>query len=217
MLSPSAHLRSTSRITRSQQTALEIPKSAASISLAQPNAHPPPWTADSAPRDRGALGYISAGRHKHQLVQGGKRSGRECCGDRRRWVPSVQPVCGRRRVRGHRRIEVMLDAELRDPEINRVVPNPRRCRGSTAVPHELVGRTTATTLYGMGSIVSFVDLPSTFWSVLRWLWSPDVGRCRLGALQGADSGRAATQLGLAAGGKKTVFWPLMRDGRPRLV
>jgi hypothetical protein len=60
-------------------------------------------TADSVPRDRGALGYISAGRRKHQLVRGSKRSGRGRRGDRRRCVPSARPVCGRCRVRGRRR------------------------------------------------------------------------------------------------------------------
>jgi hypothetical protein len=129
MLSPSAHLRSTARITRSQQTAPEIPKSLASISLAQPNAHPPPWTADSAPRDRGALGYISAGHRKHQLVQGGKRSGRERRGDRCRCVPSARPVCGRCRVRGHLWIEVMLDAESRELETNQILLNSSSVSG----------------------------------------------------------------------------------------
>jgi hypothetical protein len=35
-----------------------------------------------APRNLGAMGYISAGRHKHQLEQGGKRRGRE-----KKWAP----------------------------------------------------------------------------------------------------------------------------------
>jgi hypothetical protein len=47
--------------------------------------------------------------------------------------------------------------------------------------------------------------PQRFGPFFDELWSPDVGRCRLGALQGADSGHAATQLGLAASGKKTMF------------
>jgi hypothetical protein len=135
---------------RSQRTAPEIPKSPASILLAQLNAHPPPWTADSAPCDRGALGYISAGRRKHQLMQGGKRS-RES---------SMNPTSAAAVLGLHRRLKSAVcsrrAARVRECSSWRwlarkaTVPDPisRWTWGGAGVPRHTVGRTPNATILG---------------------------------------------------------------------